>query len=90
MLRRQQSGTEETLQNVRTVHFLEGRTPFCPVCTQWQGNTQAQTALTVQFPHGESANQQMLLPEATSAKPWLRGYMAVLQGGFFNWQATVR
>ena len=39
----QHTGTEEHLQTVQTVHFLEGRTPFCTVCTQWQGNAQAQT-----------------------------------------------
>ena len=27
------------LQTVQTVHFLEGKTPFCTVCTQWRGNT---------------------------------------------------
>ena len=31
------------LQTVQTVHFLERRTPFCTVCTQWRGNTMAQT-----------------------------------------------
>ena len=30
-------------QTVQTVHFLEGWTPFCTVCTQWRGNTMAQT-----------------------------------------------
>ena len=31
------------LQTVQTVHFLEGKTPFCTVCTQWRSNTLAQT-----------------------------------------------
>ena len=37
--RRQHSDNEETYSNCQTVHFLEGKTPFCTVCTQWQGNT---------------------------------------------------
>ena len=34
--------TQAHPQTVQTVHFHEGRTPFCTVCTQWQGNTLAQ------------------------------------------------
>ena len=42
MPQRQHSGTEETwkqnkTKTVQTVHFLEGRTPFCMVFTQWWG-----------------------------------------------------
>ena len=51
---------------------------ICTVSTQWQGNTLAQTALTVQFPQNESANKQMVFPEETAAKPCLRECMAVL------------
>ena len=31
------------IQTVHTVHFHEGRTPFCTVCTQWRGNSLAQS-----------------------------------------------
>ena len=34
--------TQAHPQTVQTVHFHEGRTPFCTVCTQWRGNTLAQ------------------------------------------------
>ena len=52
------------LQTVRTVHFLEGRTPFCTECAQWQGNTLAQikcpwTAQSVQFHCSGSTNKHM-------------------------------
>ena len=56
-------------QPVQTVHFLEGNTPFCTVCTQWQGNTLPQS---LQFDGSRSANKQMLFnkfPAATPAKP---------------------
>ena len=48
-------------QTVQTVHFQEGRTPFCTICTQWQGNTLAKIKCpwTVQFLCGVSANKQM-------------------------------
>ena len=44
-------------QTLQTVNFLEGKTPFCIVCTQWQGNTLAKN---VQFHCSRSANKQML------------------------------
>ena len=31
--------TQAYPQTVQTVHFHEGRTPFCTVCTQWGGNS---------------------------------------------------
>ena len=78
------------LHAVQTVHFLEGRTPVCTVCTQWWGNIQAWTAKTVHFPHSESENKQILFPEAAAAKPCLRDCMAVLWFVMYFWQATVR
>ena len=54
-------------QTVHTVHFLGENTLFCTVCTQWQGNTLAQS---VQFHCSGSANKQMMFqkfPAATTA-----------------------
>ena len=41
--------TQAHPQTVQTVHFHEGRTPFCTVCTQWRGNTLAQINVRVLY-----------------------------------------
>ena len=63
-------------QTVQTVHFLEGKTLFCTVCTQWQGNTLAQSG---QFHHSRSAKnecfflsfQHQHIPNYTWGSVWL-------------------
>ena len=57
-------------QTVQTVHFLEEMTPFCTVCTQWQGNTMKQS---VQFHRSRSANKQMLFRKSNTCQTMLEG-----------------
>ena len=59
----------------QTVHFLEGKTPFCTVCTQWQGITMAQSG---QFHRLKQTNkfcsknlQQQQLPNHAWGSVWL-------------------
>ena len=53
--------TQAYPQTVLTVHFHEGMTPFCTVCSQWRGNTlpQIKCPWTAQFLCSVSANKQM-------------------------------